>query len=270
VRLKKLYKAPETISETSFEKTPSEATTSDESNYYLEKKNSLGELISSSNDSRKVGSVALTEPDTSNSFFSQLFRTKQNKKEYQITECLSEDNNAINNYSQIYLENEVVSQRPTFDQASDEITKHFDHTLQEINSIINREELGKQKDQALTVNEKIALACRDEKSVFRVEAGDSDKKGLQKVSKIEETIRRNYERNQKQRGENTDNWKRRQSSLVGCNEVVTVGSGRLPPPPTQPAPLAPSESMLSREELHFFLNAIEKMQCTSFFQVNFN
>jgi len=251
VRLKKLYKAPETISDES-------------NNYYVEKKKtSPDELISSSNDSQK-------EPDTSNSFFSQLFRTKQNKKEYQITECLSEDNNAINNYSQIYLENEVVSQRPTFDQASDEITKHFDHTLQEINSIINREELGKQKDQALTVNEKVALACRDEKSVFRVEAADSDKKGLQKVSKIEETIRRNYERNQKQRGENMDNWKRRQSSLVGCNEAVTVGSGKLPPPPTQPAPLAPSESMLNREELHFFLNAIEKMQCTSFFQVNFN
>jgi len=163
------------------------------------------------------------------------------------------NNNSANTYSQIYLENEMaVSQtgRPIFDQASDEITKHFNNTLQEINSILNREEQNKQNSQ-VKMDQDLAQTGHTERSVLDELMCENEKKGLQKTSKIEETIRKNNERNQKMRSENSENWKKRQ----------------VPLPPTQPAPAAPLESVLSREELNFFVSAIEKMKFTSFFKV---
>ena len=88
------------------------------------------------------------------------------------------------------------------------------------------------------------------------------------MSKIEETIRKNAEKNlMRQRQEQaSENWRKRQS-------IAEDTSFKIPPPPVLPAPPAPIspnfyfENKLSREEFHFFINAIEKMQLSSFFQV---
>ena len=84
--------------------------------------------------------------------------------------------------------------------------------------------------------------------------------GLQKVSKIEETIRKNNEKREQLM--TTGNWQKRQS--------IAEESIKIPPPPTQPAPAAPDqlvEKKLSRDEFSVLVNAIERLQLSNFFQV---
>lgn len=179
-------------------------------------------------------------------------------------------------YSQVYMESEKCSSaasesmsnnvyniRP--DTASEDVTRHFDHTLMEINSIINREE--QMKNQLMDKRLKPAESNRRPEFVHskvKTLTDELEKQrsqtavvGLQKVSKIEETIRKNNEKKEQML---TENWRKRQS--------IAEESLKIPPPPTQPPPAVPTqlEKNLSRDEFSIFINAIEKLQLSNFFQ----
>ena len=143
------------------------------------------------------------------------------------------------------------------DLATEELTKHFNNTLEEINSIIDSEERLLKQNELINGKKRLLPvvyqhADQIDQYSFKFRHRQQQEEptqtgGFQKSTKIEEIIRKNQVRSD-------ENWRQRQ-----------LASKRVAPPPPPP-PQSEKSTDFNADEFGYFLKAIEGLKASNLFQ----